>query len=128
MLDATTKQLASEGRNFAALAIHLPSGQILNHVMWVDADDEHLLINTETHRAKYKAMAANPDVTVTVWNAENPYSYSEVRGKVVGEVRGDDARAHIDTLSQRYTGGPYQGDIQSERVIVRIAPVRQRGQ
>jgi PPOX class probable F420-dependent enzyme len=128
MLDATTKQLASEGRNFAALAIHLPSGQILNHVMWVDADDEHVLINTETHRAKYKAMTANPDVTVTIWNAENPYSYSEVRGKVVGEVRGDDARAHIDTLSQRYTGGPYQGEIGSERVIVRIAPVRQRGQ
>ena len=128
MLDATTKQLASEGRNFAALAIHLSNGQILNHVMWVDADDEHMLINTETHRAKYKAMTNNPDVTVTVWNAENPYSYSEVRGKVVGEVRGDEARAHIDTLSQRYTGGPYQGDIQSERVIVRIAPVRQRGQ
>lgn len=128
MLDATTKQLASEGRNFAALAIHLANGQILNHVMWVDADDEHVLINTETHRAKYKAMTANPDVTVTIWNAENPYSYSEVRGKVVGEVRGDAAREHIDALSQRYTGGPYQGEIQSERVIVRVAPVRQRGQ
>ena len=128
MLDPTTKQLATDGRNFAALAIHLSNGQILNHVMWVDADDEHVLINTETHRAKYKAMMANPDVTVTIWNADNPYSYSEVRGKVVGEVRGDEARAHIDTLSQRYTGGPYQGEIQSERVIVRISPVRQRGQ
>lgn len=128
MLDPTTKQLASQGRNFAALAVQLPSGQILNHVMWVDADDEHLLINTETHRAKYKAMATSPDVTVTIWNAENPYSYAEVRGKVVGEVRGDGARAHIDALSERYTGGPYQGDIVSERVVVRIAPVRQRGQ
>ncbi|WP_116998836.1 pyridoxamine 5'-phosphate oxidase family protein [Desertimonas flava] len=128
MLDPSIKKLASEGRNFGALAIHLSNGQILNHVMWVDADDEHLLINTETHRAKYKAMTANPEVTVTVWNAENPYSYAEVRGKVVGEVRGDEARAHIDALSQRYTGGPYQGEIQSERVVVRIAPVRQRGQ
>lgn len=125
MLEPGIHKLASEGKNFAALAVQLPSGQILNHVMWVDADEEHVLINTETHRAKYKAMATSPDVTVTIWNAANPYSYAEVRGRVVGEVRGDGARTHIDTLSQRYTGGDYAGPIESERVVLRIAPVRQ---
>ena len=50
--------------------------------MWVDATDDHLLINTEVHRAKYRAVEANPNVTVTVWNAENPYQYGEVRGTV----------------------------------------------
>ena len=29
-------------------------------VMWVDADDDHVLINTEVHRGKFKAMQANP--------------------------------------------------------------------
>lgn len=125
MLDETTRTLAT-GKNFGALSVRLPNGQILNHVMWVDATDEHILINTEVHRAKYKAMMANPDVTVTVWDAENPYRYAEVRGRVIGEVRGDEARAHIDSLSQRYHGTDYANPIESERVIVRIAPVRER--
>lgn len=125
MLDPAIHSLASTGKNYAALAIHLPSGQIMNHVMWVDASEDQILINTEVHRAKYKAMMANPDVTVTIMKSGNPYSYAEVRGRVIGEVRGDEARAHIDQLSQRYTGTDYQGAIESERVVVRIEPIRQ---
>ena len=85
--------------------------------MWVDADDDQLLINTEIHRAKYKAIQQHPEVTVTIWDAANPYRYAEVRGRVAGEVRGDEARAHIDTLSQRYLGHDYRRTIQSERVV-----------
>jgi hypothetical protein len=96
--------------------------------MWVDADDDHILINTEVHRAKYKAIAANPNVTVAIWDDANAYRYAEVRGTVVGEVRGPAARAHIDACSQRYTGVDYQGQISSERVILQIAPLRQRSQ
>jgi PPOX class probable F420-dependent enzyme len=125
MLDERAKTLAT-GKNFGTLSVQLPNGQILNHVMWVDATDEHVLINTEVHRAKYKAMMVNPDVTVTVWDADNPYQYAEIRGRVVGEVRGDAAREHIDALSQKYHGTDYQNAIESERVVVRIAPVRQR--
>jgi hypothetical protein len=129
MLDPTIKALAGTGRNFAALSFHVQAdggGAIASHVMWIDADDEHVLVNTEVHRFKYRAMSANPDVTVTVVSSDNPYAYAEVRGRVVGEVRGPEARAHIDALSQRYTGGPYQGQIASERVILKVEPVRQR--
>ena len=59
--------------------------------MWVDADDDQLLINTEIHRAKYKAIQQHPEVTVTIWDHANPYRYAEVRGRVSGEVRGDQA-------------------------------------
>ena len=107
------------------LSFQLPNGQLASHVMWVDATDDQLLINTEVHRAKYKAMQQNPDVAVTIWDADNPYRYAEVRGRVIGEVRGDEAREHIDDVSQRYLGHEYQAPIQSERVIVRIDPVRQ---
>jgi hypothetical protein len=125
-LDPDVRRLATEGANFAALAVALPSGQILNHVMWVDASDEHLLINTEVHRVKYKSMMTSPEVTVTIWDAANPYHYAEVRGRVVGEVRGDTAREHIDTLSNKYVGKDYGPPVESERVVVRIAPVQQR--
>jgi PPOX class probable F420-dependent enzyme len=123
-LEPVIRDLAT-GKNFGALCFQLPSGQLASHVMWVDATDDQLLINTEVHRAKYKAMQQNPDVTVTIWDLENPYRYAEVRGRVAGEVRGDDARDHIDRLSQRYLGQDYAATIQSERVIVRIDPVRQ---
>jgi hypothetical protein len=123
MLDPVIRDLA-RGKNFGSISFHLPSGAIATHVMWVDADDDNVLINTEVDRTK--SMQANPSVTVAIWSAENPYAYAEVRGTVAGEVRGPEARAHIDALSQKYTSTDYQGDIVSERVIVKIAPVRQR--
>ncbi len=126
MLEPAIRELASNGKNFATIAMRLPNGQLLSHVMWVDANDDELLINTEIHRAKYKATQFEPDVTVTIWDADNAYRYAEVRGRVTGEVRGDGAREHIDQLSQRYLGHDYQAPIQSERVVLRITPVRQR--
>lgn len=124
MLEPAIRELAT-GKNFAVLAVHLPNGEIANHVMWVDAADDQILINTEVHRAKYQAVQQRPEVTVTIWDATNPYRYAEVRGKVTGQVRGDHARAHIDALSQRYTGADYAAPIQSERVVLRIEPTRQ---
>ena len=126
MLEPAIRDLASTGRNFGTVAVQLPNGQVLSHVMWVDADDDHIIFNTEVHRAKFKAIENSPKVTVTVWNNENPYAYGEVRGTVVETVRGDAARAHIDALAQRYLGQDYAGEIESERVIVKVAPDRQR--
>ncbi len=127
MLDTPIHELAT-GPNFGTICFNLPNGQIASHVMWVDADENHILINTEVHRAKFKALQANPNVTVTIWSAQNSYAYAEVRGQVVDTVRGPEARAHIDTLAVRYTGAVYQGTVESERVIVKIAPDRQRTQ
>ena len=125
MLDPVIRDLA-KGKNFGSISFHLPNGAIATHVMWVDADDDYVLINTEVHRAKYTSIEADPNVTVAIWSTENPYAYAEVRGTVTGEIRGPAARAHIDALSQKYSGKDYPGDIQSERVILQISPVRQR--
>jgi PPOX class probable F420-dependent enzyme len=113
------------GRNFAALTTLFPSGQPQTNVMWVDCDDEHVLVNTEVHRAKFANVEGDPRVSVCVWDVENPYRFVEVRGRVVETVRGPDARAHIDELSRRYTGHDYTPEIRSERVILRIRPERQ---
>jgi PPOX class probable F420-dependent enzyme len=126
MLEAAIRDLATS-KNFAVLSFHLPSGAIASHVMWVDATDDYLLINTELHRAKYAAIQADPNVTVAIWDAANPYTYAEVRGRVLSEVRGPEARTHIDALAQRYMGTDYQGAIESERVILQVTPDRQRG-
>jgi len=127
MLDENVKSLA-QGKNFAAFTTLLPDGQPMTHVMWVDADDEHILINTEVHRQKFKNVSRDPRVTVTVIDSANPYSYAEVRGRVAEVVRGPEARAHIDKLSEKYTGGAYSNPITSERALLRIVPERQRSQ
>lgn len=123
-IDPDLKRLAT-GQNFAALATLAADGHPRTHVMWIDADDEHLLINTEVHRAKFKDLQRDPRVTVTVMSRENPYQFVEARGRVVDTVTGPEARAHIDSCAQRYLGtDTYQTPIKSERVIVKIAPER----
>ena len=122
-LDQDVRTLAT-GLNFAALTTLLPDGSAQTHVMWVDADDEHLLINTEIHRTKYHNLQRDPRATVTIWDRDDPYRFAEVRGRAVAFVTGPEALAHIEACSQRYFGRPYPGPIQSERVIVRIAPER----
>jgi len=123
-LDPEVKALAT-GRNFAAFTTLFEDGTPQTNVMWVDADDEHLLINTEVHRAKFLNVERDPRVSVMIWVADDPYSYVEVRGRVTEVVRGQEARDHIDACAQRYFGRPYPADqIASERAILRITPDR----
>jgi PPOX class probable F420-dependent enzyme len=125
MLDPSARELA-QAKNFAALTTLLPGGQPSTQVMWVDADDDHVIINTEVHRQKFANITRDPRVAVTIIQADNPYRYAEIRGEVTETITGDEARAHIDALSEKYTGGPYGAEIQSERVIVKITPDRVR--
>ena len=126
MIDDNVRTLA-EGKNFGALTTLLPDGVPMTHVMWVDCDDDHVLVNTEVHRQKYKNIERDPRATITIWDADDPYRYVEVRGTVTDTVRGDAARAHIDELSRKYTDGDYANQIQSERVILKIRPERVNG-
>ncbi|MFL5880701.1 MAG: PPOX class F420-dependent oxidoreductase [Actinomycetota bacterium] len=125
MLEEGVRQLA-KGKNFAAFTTLLLDGQPMTHVMWVDCDDEHVLINTEVHRQKARNLRRDPRVAVTIWDADDPYRYAEVRGEVVETVTGPEARAHIDSLSRKYHGHEYRNRIQSERLLVRIKPLRQQ--
>jgi PPOX class probable F420-dependent enzyme len=118
-LDPDLEAFATAG-NFAALTTLAADGQPSTHMMWIDADDDHLIINTEVHRQKFKNVTNDPRVAVTVIDAESPYRYIEARGRVTEIIRGDEARRHIDVVSRRYTGDDYAPQIQSERVICKI--------
>ncbi len=124
-LDPDIKSLAT-GRNFAALTTLFDDGSPQTQVMWVDADDDHILINTEVHRAKFRNVARDPRVSVMIWDLGNPYRFAEVRGRVIDVIHGEPARRHIDLCSVRYRGEAYDPDrIESERAILVIAPDRQ---
>lgn len=126
MIEADVKELA-KGPNFGVISTRLPDGFPSTQMMWVDCDDEHVLINTEIGRQKHRNILRDPKVCVTVWDPQNPYRYAEVRGEVVDMITGPQARSHIDELSHKYTGQPYNEQwITTERVILKIRPARQR--
>jgi PPOX class probable F420-dependent enzyme len=119
-IDADLHALAT-AKNFAALTTLMPDGQPQTQIMWVHADDDHVLINTEAGRQKFRNVERDPRVTVTVFDGANPYRYVEARGRVVETEGGDAARADIDDLAQKYLGTPYQATIGPKgRVILRI--------
>lgn len=126
MVDERVKEL-TQGPNFATLTTFTPTGELQTNVMWVHSDDEHILMNTETGRDKFRNVRKNPRVSVAVWDQNMPYRYVQVRGRVVDTVTGPEARAHIDELSMKYNGTPYSDEwITTERVILKILPERQR--
>lgn len=116
-LDSDLKDLA-QGKNFAALTTLMPDGHPQTQIMWVGADDEHVIINTQLDRQKYRNVLADPRVTVTVFDADNPYRYVEARGRVARTQDGAAAAASIDELSRKYTGGDYGMGPTDSRVIL----------
>ena len=118
-LDNKTIQMAS-GPNYATLTTLFKNGVPQTHVMWVDTDGENILINTEIHRFKYKNILKDPRVTVTIWKHDNPFKFVEVRGEVIAEITGQEARDNIDKLSQKYWEKPYPFPIHSERIVLVI--------
>ena len=120
-LDNKTIQMAS-GPNYAALTTLFNDGVPQTHVMWVDTDGKNILINTEIHRFKYKNVLKDPRVTVMIWKHDNPFKFVEVRGVVVGEITGQDARDNIDRLSEKYWDKPYPFPVETERIVLIIKP------
>ena len=120
-LDNKTLLMAA-GPNYAALTTLFKNGVPQTHVMWVDTDGENILINTEIHRVKYKNVKIDPRVTVMIWKHDNPFKFVEIRGEVIGEITGKEARDNIDKLSNNYWDKPYPFPIQTERIVLVIKP------
>jgi PPOX class probable F420-dependent enzyme len=124
-LHPMTEELAS-GANFAAVSTILPSGRIQTQILWVGIKDGRLVLNTETHRRRYRNLQRDPRITVLIRDEKDPYRYAEVRGEVTEFTTGDEARAHVDEVAHKYFGKDYPPEaIKSERVILWITPERQ---
>ena len=90
VLDKKTIAMAS-GPNFATFTTLFKDGSPQTHIMWIDTDGEYLLINTEIHRAKYLNTTNDKRVNVMIWKHDDTFKFVEIRGKVVGEIKGKKA-------------------------------------
>jgi PPOX class probable F420-dependent enzyme len=88
---------------------------------WVDTDGEHVLVNTPDGTRKLTNVARDPRVSINVCDRAEFSRYWVLRGHVVATTT-EGGKEHIEELSQRYTGGPYQnyGGRTGDRVIMTI--------
>jgi PPOX class probable F420-dependent enzyme len=101
-IDGRAQELI-DAPNFAHLATVRKDGSAHGTVVWAHSEDGRLTLNSAEGRAWPANVRRDPRVTVTVANAENPYEYVEVRGRVVEDTH-DGADEHIDALSKKYLG------------------------
>jgi PPOX class probable F420-dependent enzyme len=73
-------ELAS-GDNFAVLTTLMPDGHPQTQVMWVDADDDYLLYNTEVNRQKLRNVERDPSMTLTIWDKEDSYNFVDPQAR-----------------------------------------------
>jgi len=117
-----------QGKNFAHIATLGEDGAPQVTPVWIDFDGTHIIFNTEKSRAKPKNLERDPRVSISIADAQNPYHYAEIRGRVV-EMTEAGAFEHIDKMAMKYMGKekyPFHrpGDV---RVIVKIEPTKAFG-
>lgn len=113
------------GRNFAHLAVVRPDGTPHVTVLWIDAVDGYVLVNTAVGRVKDRYVRRDPRVSVTLHDEADPYRWLRIDGVVEEFVTGPEAEAHIDALNRRYHDGEaWTSTPGQQRVIYRIGPRR----
>jgi PPOX class probable F420-dependent enzyme len=113
-----------EKQTFAHVTTMTPSGTPHTTPVWIDYDAaaNRLLVNTERGRRKERNARADPTVSVSMVDSDNPYRFLSVTGEVTA-ITTEGAREHIDALAERYTGeASYPNPIETERVILRVRP------
>jgi PPOX class probable F420-dependent enzyme len=112
------------GRNYAQLVTLNADGSPQVTVLWVDADDDAVLVNTAEGRAKDRNLRRDPRTAVSVVKDGDWYRWVSITGTAVERITGPRAEEHIDALSRRYDGEPWTPTPGQVRVLYRIRPDR----
>lgn len=111
-----------EKKTFAHVSTLMPDGAPHSTPVWIDyeADTGRILVNTERGRRKDTNVRADPRVSVSMTDPDDPYRMLSVTGEV-DELTTEGAREHADELAGRYTGtAEYPSPIRTERVLMKI--------
>ena len=113
-----------EGKNFASLATINRDGSPQVSVVWIDYNDNHILINTAKNRIKTNNMKRDPRVSISVTDAKNPYYQITFKG-IVKNISESNADDHIHSLAKKYLNqDKYPISDKEIRVIVSIEPLK----
>ena len=111
-----------QGKNFASLATVNKDGSPQVSIVWIDYEDELILINTAKGRLKTNNMQRDPRVSISITDSENPYYQVTIKGSVV-EITEDGAVYHINSLAKKYLNEDRFPVVDNEvRVKIKIKP------
>ncbi|MEU0395175.1 PPOX class F420-dependent oxidoreductase [Streptomyces sp. NPDC006208] len=124
---STAARRLLDAPNPAVLATVLPDGSPQTSVVWIARDGDALVISSEAGRRKDRNIAADPRVSVTVYDLEDPLQYVEVRGTAT--ITEDAGRELAVRLAEQYEGpgaGAEYLELPPEvvRIVIRITPER----
>ena len=111
--------LKDENRTYAVLSTLMEDGTPQATPIWFNTSNGYILINSARGRRKDLNMRRNPQVALVILDPKDPYRYIQVRGRIV-EMTTEDAEAHIDELSQKYTGEGFNFKLGEVRVKYKI--------
>lgn len=104
-----------------------PDGAPQVNPMWFVWDGELIWFTHTTYRQKYKNIAHEPRVSISILDPENEYGYVEIRG-VVDHIDPDPEAKLFQRLSERYDGTATTPADAAQRVAVAVRPTRILGQ
>jgi PPOX class probable F420-dependent enzyme len=115
-----------DGPFTVALSTVMPDGQPQVTPVWCNRKGGFIFINVMKGFRKEKNMRANPNVSLLVYDPQNPLHNIEIRGRVV-EMTEERAVEHNDELAQLYldrSNAKFFGDAVPAELQSRYTPLR----
>lgn len=111
----------------ASLATTRPDGAPQANPMWFVWDGEFIWFTHTNKRQKFKNLAHEPRVSISIFDADNPYRYAEFRG-VVERIEDDPEATMYQRLSHRYNGEAVTPSDAADRVKIAVRVTKVVGQ
>ena len=111
-----------DGKNFANLAYVTPTSDPQVSPVWIDRENDTILINAAEHRMKVKHLKENQRIMLSIMNQQNPYEKVLVRGHII-EITKEGALEQNNRMSLKYLGTEDDPDRPAgDRVLIKIEP------
>ena len=106
---------------FAHLATVRPDGSVQSNPMWFEVVGDEVHFTHTRSRQKLKNLQANPTMSLSIVDPQDPLLYVEIRGHLAGVVD-DPTGAFYVRLQNRYGNPSEQAPPDSpDRIILRMA-------
>lgn len=107
----------------AIVATKRPNGTVHMNPVWFEYDNGYFWLNSWRGSKWLENLEREGEITLALIDPKDMYRFAEVRGRLV-EATDEGGADHIDRLSIRYYGQPYQRHMPGmQRVKIQVEPV-----